>query len=163
MAPGNTSSGYQQSPQPPMWFIIPCGANDECLSLPLLSEMAWTLQSWPNVFHWLNRVWYSLLLKNLILMIIHFCRIKLFIHFRLTVAWWRHMATWIWKIIGPIMACCLATPRYYLRQCWLIINKVPWHSSEGIMVIRCCDNNQLTKIKIASLKSNPEAPFTNMV
>ena len=30
-----------------------------------------------------------------------------------------------------VMACCLMAPSRYLNQCWLIINKVQWHSSEG--------------------------------
>ena len=29
------------------------------------------------------------------------------------------------------MACCLRAPSHYLYQCWLIITKVPWCSSEG--------------------------------
>ena len=30
-----------------------------------------------------------------------------------------------------VMACCLTAPSHYLNQCWLIISKVQWHSSEG--------------------------------
>ena len=30
-----------------------------------------------------------------------------------------------------VMACCLTAPSHYLNQCWLIISKVLWHSSEG--------------------------------
>ena len=30
-----------------------------------------------------------------------------------------------------VMACCLTAPSHYLNQCWLIITKVPWCSSEG--------------------------------
>ena len=29
------------------------------------------------------------------------------------------------------MACCLMAPSHYLNQCWLIITKVQWYSSEG--------------------------------
>ena len=29
-----------------------------------------------------------------------------------------------------VMACCLMAPSHYLNQCWLIISKVQWHSSE---------------------------------
>ena len=29
------------------------------------------------------------------------------------------------------MACCLKAPSHYFNQCWLIISKVQWHSSEG--------------------------------
>ena len=33
--------------------------------------------------------------------------------------------------LAQVMACCLAAPSHYLNQCWLIISKVQWHSSEG--------------------------------
>ena len=41
----------------------------------------------------------------------------------------------IWRQIprstlAQVMACCLTAPSHYLNQCWLIINKVQWHSSE---------------------------------
>ena len=29
------------------------------------------------------------------------------------------------------MACCLTAPSHYPNQCWLIISKIQWHSSEG--------------------------------
>ena len=46
-----------------------------------------------------------------------------------------------------VMACCLAAPSYYLNQCWLIISKVLWHSSEGIIIRRSEDTNQYIKIE----------------
>ena len=33
--------------------------------------------------------------------------------------------------LAQVMACCLTAPSHYLNQCWLIISKVQWHSSEG--------------------------------
>ena len=30
-----------------------------------------------------------------------------------------------------VMACCLTATSHYLNQCWLIISKVQWHSSDG--------------------------------
>ena len=33
--------------------------------------------------------------------------------------------------LAQVMACCLMVPSHYLNQCWLIISKVQWHSSEG--------------------------------
>ena len=33
--------------------------------------------------------------------------------------------------LARLMACCLTAPNHYLNQCWLIISKVEWHSSEG--------------------------------
>ena len=32
--------------------------------------------------------------------------------------------------LAQVMACCLMAPSHYLNQCWLIISKVQWHSSE---------------------------------
>ena len=32
--------------------------------------------------------------------------------------------------LAQVMACCLTAPSHYLNQCWLIISKVQWHSSE---------------------------------
>ena len=32
--------------------------------------------------------------------------------------------------MAQVMACCLMAPSHYLTQCWLIIAKVQWHSSE---------------------------------
>ena len=29
------------------------------------------------------------------------------------------------------MACCLMAPSHYLNQCWLNVNKIIWHSSQG--------------------------------
>ena len=33
--------------------------------------------------------------------------------------------------LAHVMACCLMAPSHYLNQCWLIISKVQWQSSEG--------------------------------
>ena len=33
--------------------------------------------------------------------------------------------------LAQVMAFCPTTPSHYLNQCWLIISKVLWHSSEG--------------------------------
>ena len=32
--------------------------------------------------------------------------------------------------LAQVMTCCLTAPSHYLNQCWLIISKVQWHSSE---------------------------------
>ena len=37
--------------------------------------------------------------------------------------------------LTQIMACCLVAPSHYLNQCWLIITKFQWHSSEGNFTI----------------------------
>ena len=41
---------------------------------------------------------------------------------------WRHRSG---STLAQVMACCLTAPSHYLNQCWLIISKVFWHSSEG--------------------------------
>ena len=41
---------------------------------------------------------------------------------------WRHISG---STLAQIMACCLTAPIHYLNQCWLIISKVLWHTSEG--------------------------------
>ena len=41
---------------------------------------------------------------------------------------WRHKSR---STLAQVMACCLMAPSHYLNQCWLIIIKVWWHSSEG--------------------------------
>ena len=33
--------------------------------------------------------------------------------------------------LAQVMACCLMAPSHYLNQCWLIINRVKWHSPDG--------------------------------
>ena len=41
--------------------------------------------------------------------------------------WWhRSLST-----LAQVMACCLMAPSHYLYQCWLVVSKVLWHSSEG--------------------------------
>ena len=47
-----------------------------------------------------------------------------------------------WSTLGQVMACCLTAPSHYLNQCWLIISKVLWHSSEDIITRRFEDTNQ---------------------
>ena len=49
---------------------------------------------------------------------------------------------WCWSTLVQAMACCLTAPSHYLNQCWLIISKVLWHSSEDIIIRRFEDTNQ---------------------
>ena len=41
--------------------------------------------------------------------------------------WWHRSRS----TLVQLMACCLTAPSHYLNQCWLIIIKVQWCSSEG--------------------------------
>ena len=38
---------------------------------------------------------------------------------------------WSGSTLAQVIACCLMAPSHYLNQCWLVISKVEWHSSEG--------------------------------
>ena len=40
---------------------------------------------------------------------------------------WRHKSG---STLAQVMACCLTAPSHYLNQCWLVIGKVQWLSSE---------------------------------
>ena len=51
-----------------------------------------------------------------------------------------------------VMTCCLTATSHYLNQCWLIIGEVHWHSSQGIILRRCEDTNQLNEIENCSFK-----------
>ena len=52
---------------------------------------------------------------------------------------WRHISG---STLAQAMACCLTAPSHYLSQCWLIISKVLWHSSEDIIIRRFEDISQ---------------------
>ena len=41
--------------------------------------------------------------------------------------WWLRSGS----MLAQVMACCLTAPSHYLKQCWLIITKEQWHSSDG--------------------------------
>ena len=41
---------------------------------------------------------------------------------------WQHKSE---STLAQVMACCLMAPSHYLNQCWLIISKVRWHSSDS--------------------------------
>ena len=47
---------------------------------------------------------------------------------------WPSDAIWRQKsgsTLAQVMACCLTAPSHYLNQCWLIISKVKWYSSDS--------------------------------
>ena len=45
---------------------------------------------------------------------------------------WRHRSG---STLAQVMACCLTVSSHYLIQCWLIITKVQWCSSEGNLLL----------------------------
>ena len=80
---------------------------------------------------------------------------------------WPSDAIWRQKTestLAPVMACCLTAPSHYLHQCWLIISKVWWHSSEGnftpdISAINHC--NQLEKYSSKISIKSPRPQWVN--
>ena len=46
------------------------------------------------------------------------------------------------SILDQVMACRLMARSHYLNQCWLFLSKIPWHSSEGIIMKRSETANQ---------------------
>ena len=58
--------------------------------------------------------------------------------------------------LAQVMACCLTAPSHYLNQCWLIISKVLWHSSEDLKI-----PISKARLKIPFLESHPDLPGAN--
>ena len=48
--------------------------------------------------------------------------------------------------LAQVMACCLTAPSHYLNQCWLIIRKVQWYSSEDNFTSNVSAINQWNKL-----------------
>ena len=63
--------------------------------------------------------------------------------------------------LAQVMACWLMAPSHYLNQCWLIISKGQWHSSEGNFT-RYTLNHQSLKLAWKFLtKFHANLPGTN--
>ena len=45
-----------------------------------------------------------------------------------TISWWWHRSE---SALAQAMAWCLMAPSHYLKQCWLLISQVLWHSHES--------------------------------
>ena len=63
-----------------------------------------------------------------------------------------------WSTLVQVMACCLSAPSHYLNQCWLIISKVLWHSSEDTITRRFEDTDQFSKIEDYIFKITLRSP-----
>ena len=68
-----------------------------------------------------------------------------------------------WSTVAQVMACCLTAPSHYLNQCWLIISKVLWHSSEDIIIRRFEDTNQQSMIKNYIFKITLRGQWVNQL
>ena len=44
--------------------------------------------------------------------------------------WWQRTGS----TLAQVMDCCQAAPCNFLNQCWVIINKTPWHSFGDIII-----------------------------
>ena len=74
---------------------------------------------------------------------------------------WPSDSIWLHRTgstLAEVMACCLMTPSHYLNQCWCIISRVPWHSSEGIIITCSEDTNQKSYIENCIFKNPPRSP-----
>ena len=63
-----------------------------------------------------------------------------------------------WSTLVQVMACCLTAPSHYLNQCWLIISKVLWHSSEDIIIRQFEETNQQSKTENYIFKVTLRSP-----
>ena len=64
-----------------------------------------------------------------------------------------------WLTLVQVMACCLTAPSHYMSQCWLIISKVLWHSSEDIIKKEDLKiPNNKARLKITYLKITLRSP-----
>ena len=68
-----------------------------------------------------------------------------------------------WSILVQVMACCLTAPSHYLNQCWLIISKVLWHSSEDIIIRWFEDSNQESEIENHIFKITLRSPKSQWI
>ena len=72
--------------------------------------------------------------------------------------WWQRSGS----TLAQVMACCLTAPSHYPNQCWLIrmiiISKVPWKISEGIIITRSEDTSQQNKISSCIFKIASRSP-----
>ena len=69
-----------------------------------------------------------------------------------------YMHQWTGSTLVQVMARCLTAPSHYLNRCWLIVSKVLWHLSEGVMLRISADTISKSRSKIASLKSYLDLP-----
>ena len=59
-----------------------------------------------------------------------------------------------WSTLVQVMACCLTALSHYLNQCWLIISKVLWLSTEDIIITDLKIPISKVRLKITFSKSH---------
>ena len=62
--------------------------------------------------------------------------------------------------LAQVMACCLTAPSHYLKQCWLAISKLKWHSPERISIRSIANTRQRNKIENWYVKSHSDFPMS---
>ena len=68
---------------------------------------------------------------------------------------WQHRSG---STLAQVMAWCLTAPNHYLNQCWLIISRVLWPSSEGVTIRRSENTNLSSKMKNCIFKIASRSP-----
>ena len=63
--------------------------------------------------------------------------------------------------LAQVMACCLTAPSHYLNQCWLIIRKAQWYSSEDNFRSDISATNHWNKLENCSYKIHWNLPGAN--
>ena len=63
--------------------------------------------------------------------------------------------------LAQVMAWCLTAPSHYLNQCWLIVSKVQWHSSEGNFTKDTSATNCWISLKYSLFKISFKSPRAN--
>ena len=78
-------------------------------------------------------------------------------------AMWRQRSG---STLAQVMACCLSAPNHYLNQCWLIIIKVQWHSSEPNFTRDTSATNHWNKLENYLSKisfKSPRGQWVNLI
>ena len=74
---------------------------------------------------------------------------RILLHIANVISLWPSEAIW-WQgsrsTLVQVMACCLTTTSHYLNQCWLVITKVQWCSSEGNFTFNRHHSHQSLKL-----------------
>ena len=115
----------------------------------MLTHPQWILwQSHESNFHGNTYSWYqSVSLKITLLKLLPHQPVVIKTHWGLVTPFGDRSGS----ALAQVVACCLTAPSHYLNQCWFIISKVLWHSSEFPKV----------SLKITFLKLNWNLPGAN--
>ena len=111
-----------------------CPGGDELMKLTHGTITQWMPDAWTLLFCLVSDVWKSK--ESFWYAVMHICNDILakpiewdtdstLTHCGLSDAIWHQGSG---STLAQVMACCLMAPSHHLNQCWLIINKVQWHS-----------------------------------